>query len=344
MLLDTPKPSTPEILPAMNALKARIIGTGKCLPSKVITNKELEKMVDTTDEWIRTRTGIVERKVAAPHEASSDLAIGAAKLAIQNAEITADDIDLILTCTCTPDMVFPSVSCLVQSAIGAKRAAAMDISAACSGFLYGLATAKSYIESGMAKKILLIGVDTLSKITNWQDRGTCILFGDGAGAAILSAEKGSAGILSVTLGADGSQSDILKVPGGGSREPISEEVLKSKSYTIQMDGPEVYKLAVTKMAEVSLQALEAAGKKATDLKLIIPHQANLRIIESVAKRLGLGKDVVFVNLQNYGNMSAATTIVALDEAQKAGKLQPGDLVELVAFGAGLTWGAAVIEW
>lgn len=338
------RPSVKTDSQIMTTTKARIIGTGKCLPSKVLTNADLEKMVETSDEWIRTRTGIQERKVAQSHEAASDFAIGAAREALRSSGTSPESIDLILTCTCTPDMVFPSVSCLVQAAIGAKNASAMDLSAACSGFVYGLATAKSFIESGMAKTILLIGVDTLSKVTDWTDRSTCILFGDGAGAAILTAEKGTAGLLSVYLGADGTQGEILKVPGGGSREPISEEVLRTKSYTIKMDGPEVYKLAVTKMVESALKALELAGKTPADLKLIIPHQANLRIIESVAKRLKLDEDKVFVNLQMYGNMSAATTVIALDEAQKSGRVKKGDLIELVAFGAGLTWGAAVIEW
>lgn len=328
----------------MDTKRAKIIGTGRYLPEKVLTNADLEKMVDTSDEWIRTRTGIQERRIASSSQATSDLAIQASKLALQDAKISAEEIDAILVCTCTPDMVFPSVSCLVQSALGAKNAFSMDISAACSGFIYGIATAKSYIESGLIKKALLIGVDTLSKITNWEDRATCVLFGDGAGAAILSAETGESGILSVFLGADGTQANILKVPGGGSRAPISREVLESKSHTIQMNGADVYKLAVTKMVEASQKALELAGKKTTDLKLIIPHQANLRIIDSVAKRLRLNKETVFVNLQKYGNMSAATTIIALDEAQKEGRIKSGDLVELVAFGAGLTWGATVIRW
>ena len=328
----------------MTPKKARIIGTGKALPETVLTNADLEKMVETSDDWIKTRTGIEERRIASHEEATSDLAIRAAKIALENAKIPAEFLDHILVCTCTPDMVFPSVACLVQAAIGAKNAAAMDISAACSGFLYGLATAKSFIESGMSKKILLIGVDTLSKITNWKDRSTCILFGDGAGAAVLSAETGKSGILSVYLASDGTQADILKVPAGGSRTPASVEVLTKKLNTIHMDGPEVYKLAVTKMAEASLKALEMAGKTAKDLRLIIPHQANLRIIDSVAKRLHMNGDTVFVNVKKYGNMSAATTIVALDEAQRSGRIQEGDLVELVAFGAGLTWGASVIQW
>ena len=328
----------------MSKLRAKILGTGRCLPKKILTNSDLEKIVETTDEWIHSRTGIAERRIAGKEESTSDLAIGAAKEALENAGVKAEELDAIFTCTCTPDMVFPSVSCLVQSALGAKRAMAMDISAACSGFIFGLATVRCYIESGVAKKILLIGVDTLSKITNWQDRATCVLFGDGAGAAVLSAESGESGILSVYTASDGTRAGILKVPGGGSREPISQKVLDEKSYTIQMDGPEVYKLAVTKMVEASVKALELAGIKASELKLIIPHQANLRIIESVAKRLDVPTERVFVNVQKYGNMSAATTIIALDEAQREGRLKRGDLVELVAFGAGLTWGASVIRW
>jgi 3-oxoacyl-[acyl-carrier-protein] synthase-3 len=328
----------------MKTKRARILGTGMALPEKVLTNAELEKLVETSDEWIRTRTGIRERRIASSSEATSDLAVAAAREALQNSGVRAEDLDLILVCTCTPDMVFPSVACLVQAAVGATKAAAMDLSAACSGFVYGLATTKSFIESGQASKILLIGVDTLSKVTNWSDRSTCILFGDGAGAAVISAEDGDSGILSVLLGADGREADILKVPAGGTRLPVDETVLKEKSNTIRMDGPEVYKFAVTRMADIAQQALAHAGVKPEELKLIIPHQANLRIIESVAKRLGLDSDKVFVNVQKYGNMSAATTIVALDEAQREGRIRRGDLVELVAFGAGLTWGAAVIRW
>lgn len=328
----------------MDKKRARIIGTGKALPEKILTNADLEKMIDTTDEWIRTRTGIVERRIAGENEATSDLAITASREALQNAKVPAEQIDLILVCTCTPDMFFPSVACLVQAALGAKNAVAMDLSAACSGFIYGLATAKSFIDSGTARKVLLIGTDTLSKITNWEDRSTCILFGDGAGAAVISAEEGSSGILSVFMGSDGSKADILKVPAGGSRTPISAEVLKSKSYTIKMDGPEVYKFAVEKMVEASKKALELAGEQASSLSLIIPHQANLRIINSVAKRLHMNGSSVFVNVEKYGNMSAATTIVALDEAQRTARIKTGDLIELVAFGAGLTWGAAVVRW
>ena len=326
------------------AIRAKIIGTGRALPEKVLTNADLEKMVETTDEWIRARTGIRERRITGPGEATSDLAVAAARLALADAGVGPEDLDMILVCTCTPDMAFPSVGCLVQSALGAKKAVAMDLSAACSGFIYGLATARSFIVSGAAKKILLIGVDTLSKITDWSDRSTCVLFGDGAGAAVLSAEEGESGVLSVYLGCDGGHADVLKVPGGGSRMPLTQEVLDSKSHTIRMDGPEVYKLAVTKMVEAAGKALEMAGLRPRDLKLIIPHQANLRIIDSVAKRLDLPAEKVFVNVHKYGNMSAATTIVALDEAQRESRIRRGDLVELVAFGAGLTWGAAVLRW
>lgn len=328
----------------MTPARVKIIGTGKALPAQVLTNQDLEKMVDTSDEWIRTRTGIEERRIANAAESTSDLAIRAAQEALKDAGFSANQLDLIITCTCTPDMVFPSVSCLVQSALGAKNVPAMDLSAACSGFIYGLATAKSWIESGAARNILLIGVDTLSKITNWKDRSTCVLFGDGAGAAVLSRSDGDASILSVYLGADGAQSEVLKVPGGGSRMPISQEVLDNHSHTIHMNGPEVYKLAVTKMVDSAQKALELAGISPCDLQLIIPHQANLRIINSVAKRLGINSERVFTNVQKYGNMSAATTIIALDEAQKSRRIQRGDLIELVAFGAGLTWGASVIRW
>ena len=324
--------------------RAKILGTGRFLPERILTNADLEKMVETSDEWITTRTGIRERRIASESQATSDLAVAASREALENSGVRADEIDLILACTCTPDMVFPSVACLVQSAVGATKAAALDLSAACSGFVYGLATAKSFIESGQAGKILLIGVDTLSKVTDWTDRSTCVLFGDGAGAAVISAEEGDSGILSVLLGADGREADILQVPAGGSRRPVDAAALRDKSNTIRMQGQEVYKFAVTRMAEVALGALEKAGAKTSDLKLVIPHQANLRIIDSVAKRLNMNGNSVFVNVQKYGNMSAATTIVALDEAQREGRIRRGDLVELVAFGAGLTWGAAVIRW
>lgn len=327
----------------------RITGTGSALPKKVVTNADLSKIVETTDEWITTRTGIKERRMAGSDVATSDLSLEAAQKALAAAELPAEKLDVIIVATCTPDHFFPSVGCLVQKGLGAVNAAAFDVSAACSGFVYALAVAKGLLESGTHKKALIIGADLLSKFTDWKDRSTCVLFGDGAGAMVLERteenEKSDAPcILSVDMGADGTQTDILKIPGGGSRHPYSEETMKDAPPYIHMDGKEVYKHAVTKMIETATKALEKAGKKPTDLSLLIPHQANLRIIESIAKRMNLPMEKVFLNIHKYGNMSAATTIVALDEARRQNQLKPGDLVELIAFGAGLTWGATVIQW
>lgn len=307
------------------------------------------KIVDTTDEWITTRTGIKERRIAEETVATSDLSIIAAKNALKNAELSADQLDAIIVATCTPDHFFPSVACLVQKALGANQAAAFDVSAACSGFIHALAVAKGFLESGMYKKVLVIGADVLSKFTNWRDRATCVLFGDGAGAMILEREDSkthlaSHKIISIDLGADGTQTDILMIPGGGSRHPLREETFSQTPPYIYMEGKEVYRHAVTRMIETAERALSKCGKKPEDLALLIPHQANLRIIEAIAKRMSLSMDKVFLNIQKYGNMSAATTIVALDEASRGGFLKPGDLVELIAFGAGLTWGAVVIQW
>ncbi|MBV9080082.1 MAG: ketoacyl-ACP synthase III [Elusimicrobia bacterium] len=330
----------------MNSI--RITGTGACLPEKVLTNADLAKIVDTSDEWITTRTGIKERRMAAPDMATSDLSAEAARKALAAAKLQPTDIDVIIVATCTPDHLFPSVACLVQKAIGATNAAAFDVSAACSGFIYSLATARGLLVSGVHKRALVIGADILTKFTDWSDRSTCVLFGDGAGAMVLEmgADKSTgAEILSVDVGADGSATDILQIPGGGSRHPFSSNgTAKEFPPFIRMDGKEVYKHAVTRMIETASRALEKAGKTSTDLALLIPHQANLRIIESVAKRMGLPMDKVFLNIQKYGNMSAATTIVALDEARREGRLKKGDIVELIAFGAGLTWGATVIQW
>jgi 3-oxoacyl-[acyl-carrier-protein] synthase-3 len=325
-----------------------IIGTGSSLPEKILTNEELSKIVDTNDEWITTRTGIKERRVAGKDVATSDLSIAAAKKALESAGLQGSDIDVIVVATCTPDYFFPSVSCLVQNGIGATHAAAFDLSAACSGFLYGLTVCKSLLDSGMYKRALIVGADLLSKFTDWSDRSTCVLFGDGAGAMILEKtadeSRPAHKVLAVDLGADGSLTNVLMIPGAGSRNPITPETLKTHPPYIHMDGKEVYKHAVTRMIETAGRALEKAGKSPSDLALLIPHQANLRIIESIAKRMQLPMDKVFLNIHKYGNMSAATTIVALDEARREGRLKTGDLVELIAFGAGLTWGAAVIQW
>jgi 3-oxoacyl-[acyl-carrier-protein] synthase-3 len=321
----------------------KILGTGSYFPKKILTNADLEKMVDTSDEWIVTRTGIRERHIAEKNEATSDLALGASLEAIKAAGISADKIDMILTATVTPDMFFPSTSCFLQTKLGLKNIPACDLLAACSGFIYGLATAKAYIEAGLCKTILLVGSDILTKITDWTDRNTCVLFGDGAGAMILTASQEDDGILSVALGADGSYSNLLYLYGGGSACPATAESVAAKHHTMTMKGKEVFRNAVPKMVLAAQQALEKSGKAIEDISLFIPHQANMRIIEAVAKKLNISMDRVFVNIHKTGNISSATTITALDEAIKSGKLKKDDLVVLVAFGGGFTWGSAVIR-
>ncbi len=325
-------------------LTTRIIGTGCCLPDNVVTNADLAKIVETSDEWITTRTGIKERRLAQKGTATSDLSILAAKRALEDAKLTANQIDLIVIGTCTPDHFFPSVACIVQRALGATNAAAFDVSAACSGFIYSLATARGLLATGNHKRALVIGADILSKFTDWTDRGTCVLFGDGAGALVLEAGEGNGPqVLAVDMGADGTGGDMLNIPGGGSRHPASDKDGGEFKTLIHMDGKEVYRHAVTRMCETASRALEKAGRKPEELALLIPHQANLRIIESIAKRMNMPMEKVFLNIHKYGNMSAATTIVALDEARREGRIKKGDLVELIAFGAGLTWGAVVIQ-
>jgi 3-oxoacyl-[acyl-carrier-protein] synthase III len=320
-----------------------LIATGSGLPEKVLTNADLEKIVATSDQWITERTGIKERRVAAPEQATSDLAVLAARRALESAQWTAGDLDLIIVATCTPDHLFPSTACLVQKALGATRAFAFDVSAACSGFLFGLTAAAGLLESGVARRALVIGADTLTRFTDWKDRGTCVLFGDGAGALLVEKADGPGGLLSVHLGSDGASSDILTIPGGGSRHPLGSNGAQHPPF-IHMEGKDVFKHAVLRMIEAAERALKKAGKKTGDLTLFIPHQANLRIIDAIAKRMDIDDKKVFRNVHKYGNMSAATTIIALDEAVRGGLVKRGDLVELVAFGAGLTWGAAVIQW
>jgi 3-oxoacyl-[acyl-carrier-protein] synthase-3 len=323
----------------------RFLATGSGLPEKVLTNADLCKIVDTSDEWITERTGIKERRIAGPGEATSDLSARAARIALNRAGLRADQLDAIVVATCTPDHLFPSTACLVQKALGVPHAIAFDVSAACSGFIYGLAVVNGLIATGTAKTVLLIGADTLSRFTDWTDRGTCVLFGDGAGALILTATDGPSDLLSVALSADGGKGDILEIPGGGSRHPLAKpEEAASFPPVIKMEGKEVFKHAVTRMIEAALAALERAGRTPGDLTLLIPHQANLRIIDAVAKRVSIPDDRVFRNVSKFGNMSAATTIVALDQALSEGRVKSGDLVELIAFGAGLTWGAAVLRW
>ncbi len=323
--------------------KVGIIGVGEYLPAKVLTNADLEKMVDTSDEWITTRTGIKQRRLAAKDEAASDLAIKASKQALESAHLKAADVDLIIVATITGDMPTPSVACLLQQALGANNAACFDISAACAGFVYALATAKQFISSGTYKNALVVGTEVLSRVTDWKDRNTCVLFGDGAGAVVLSEVK-SGGILSTYLGSDGTKKDLLLIPGGGSREPSSHHTLDNRLHYLKMQGNELFKLAVTIMAEAAQIALKKAELECKDIDLVIPHQANIRIIMAMAKKLNLPKEKIYLNIEKYGNMSSASTVTALCEAAKSGKVKKGDIVLLDAFGAGLVWGACVIEW
>ncbi|MBM3249881.1 MAG: ketoacyl-ACP synthase III [Candidatus Omnitrophica bacterium] len=320
-----------------------IIGLGEYLPKKVLTNADLEKMVDTSDEWITTRTGIKERRIAAKNEATSDLAIKAAKEALLDAKLAAIDLELIIVATITPDMFTPSVACYVQHGIGAKNAAAFDVSAACAGFVYALSVASQFISRGTYKNILVIGAEKLSAFTDWEDRNTCVLFGDGAAAAVLS-EVEAGGILSTYLGSDGTRADLLNIPGGGSRHPATTQTLEDRLHYLKMEGNEVFKLAVTTMAEAAYMAIKKAGLEPKDIDLVIPHQANVRIIMAMAKKLNFPQEKIYLNIERYGNMSSASTITALCEAVKEGRVKKGDTVLLDAFGAGLVWGAVVIEW
>lgn len=323
----------------------RIIGTGSYAPAKVLTNADVEKLVDTSDEWIRTRTGISERRITTEEEATSDLAYLASLQALEAASVDPADLDLILVATITPDMFFPSTACILQDRLQARRTAALDISAACSGFVYGLAVADGLLRLGTMRTVLLVGAETLTKIVNWKDRNTCVLFGDGAGAVVLRASEGERGILSTHLFADGSKGMLLMMPGGGSRHPLSKKVLDEGLCTIQMaNGNEVFKGAVRAMEDAALAALKQNGLDVGDVDLMIPHQANLRIIDAVRQRLGLTEDRMCVNVQRFGNTSAASIPLALDEAVRGGRVKAGDLVLLCAFGGGLTWGSALIRW
>lgn len=321
-----------------------ITAVGSYVPARVLTNGELEKMVDTSDEWIVSRTGIKERHIAAADEFTSDLAAKAALRAMERAKMTADQIDLIIVATITPDMPFPSTSCLVQQKIGARRAAAFDIEAACSGFIFGLEIGQQFIMSRTYDTVLVIGAEKLSSIVNWKDRNTCVLFGDGAGAAILQHRPQAHGLLTACMGSDGSKGDLLSMPGGGSRCPATQESVSAGLHYLRMEGKETFKSAVNAMYTAAQEALRRCELDISQIKCVIPHQANLRIIEAVGERLGVAPEQVFVNLEKYGNTSAASVAIALDEAVSTGRIQRGDLVLLVVFGAGLTWGAAVIEW
>jgi len=321
-----------------------IIGTGRFLPEKILTNFDLEKMVDTTDEWIKTRTGIENRRILQDGVGTSFMASKAGEKALEAAGMTAEEIDMIVVATVTADMSFPSTACRVQEQIGAKNAFAFDVNAACTGFIYAISVANSMIQNGTAKNALVIGADALSKITDYTDRSTAVLFADGAGAVVLSEVEEGTGVLSTALGSDGTGGKFLYLPGGGSLNPASEETVEKGMHYIHMDGSEVFKFAARKMAEVSLEALENANLNLEDIDYLVPHQANTRIINNAAKRLKISQDKIYINIHDYGNMSSASIPVALDEALEKKLIKKDDVVLLVGFGAGLTWGASLIKW
>jgi 3-oxoacyl-[acyl-carrier-protein] synthase-3 len=321
-----------------------IVGTGSYMPEKRLTNADLMGIVDTTDEWITTRTGIKERRIAAKDEQTSDMASKAALKALEQAGVAPREVDLILVATATPDMLFPATACFVQQKIGATNAACLDIAAACAGFLFGIEIAQQFITSHTHNTVLVIGAEKLSSITNWTDRNTCVLFGDGAGAAVLQHRGRAHGVISTHIGSDGAFTDILFMPGGGSRCPITKENADMNLATIHMTGKDVYKQAVISMLSASKKALEQAGLTTDDIACVIPHQANLRIIEAIADRLKIPLDRFYVNLDKYGNTSAAAVAMALDEANRTGRIKRGDYVLMVVFGGGLTWASTVVEW
>ena len=321
-----------------------IAGVGSYVPSRILTNADLEKMVNTTDEWITTRTGIKERHIAAKDEYTSDLATKAALKALERANVKPEEIDLIIVATITPDMPFPSTAALVQRNIGAFRAAAFDMEAACSGFIYALEIAQHFIMSRTFDTVLVIGAEKLSSIVDWEDRNTCVLFGDGAGAAVLRNRPGAHGLLTAVMGADGRKADLLFMEGGGSRCPATPDSVAARRHYLRMEGKETFKNAVQAMQTAAQEALRRCEIDITRIKCVIPHQANRRIVDAVGERLGAKPEQLFVNLDKYGNTSAASVAIALDEAVASGRIQRGDLILMVVFGAGLTWGAAVIEW
>jgi 3-oxoacyl-[acyl-carrier-protein] synthase-3 len=321
-----------------------ITGTGSYLPENVLTNADLEKFVDTNDEWITSRTGIRERHIAPKDMPVSELCYQAGLRALEDAQVAPEEVSLIIVATMTPDFAFPATACLVADRLGAKNAAAFDLEAACTGFIFALATASQFVATGMYKTVLVIGGETMSKIVNWEDRATCVLFGDGAGAAVLQPVKDGFGLLSFELGSDGSGGMLLSQPAGGSRCPASLETVEKNLHTLQMEGREVYKFAVRIIDVVTVKVLEKAGLMKEDMDLFVPHQANTRIVDAAIKRLGISPDKVVVNLHKYGNMSAASIPVALDEAVKEGRISEGDTIVMVGFGAGLTWGACVLKW
>jgi 3-oxoacyl-[acyl-carrier-protein] synthase-3 len=322
---------------------AMILGTGSSIPDKVLTNYDLEKIVDTSDEWIRERSGIERRHILEEGKANSDMSAIAAQNALKDAGIEASDLDYIILGTVTPDTLFPSTACHVQAKIGAINAAAFDISAACSGFLYGLHMAEKLLRDGQDRKILVIGAEVLSRITDWEDRATCVLFGDGAGAVVVGPSDGQRGILSSYVKSDGRLADLLYMPAGGSAIPATHDSVDERLHYVRMSGREVFKHAVRAMADAAVHGLKSAGIKSDEIDLLITHQANIRIIEAISHRLKLPKEKVFVNIQEFGNTSAASIPIALDQARREGRLKPGNRCLLVAFGGGFTWGAVMVQ-
>lgn len=332
----------------MSAERSRtcaIAGTGSYVPPRILTNRDLERMVETSDEWITSRTGIKERRIADSTMAASDLALEAARRALDAARMTADQLDLIIVGTVTPDRLFPSCSCTLQSKLQARNAAAFDLSAACSGFIYSLNVARSMIAAGTATNVLVVGVEVLSRITDYTDRSTCVLFGDAAGAVVLTpSDDPRRGLLAVAVGADGDMGELLYMPAGGSRLPATHETVERHLHTLHMAGNEVFKIAVRGMETIARQAMSKAGVDISEVDLLIPHQANLRIIDATARRLEVPMEKVLVNIHRYGNTSSASIPVGLDEAARGGRITPGRAVVMVAFGGGITWGAAVVRW
>ena len=323
--------------------KSCVRGLGICIPEKVLTNFDLEKMVDTTDEWIRTRTGICTRYIADKSQSASDLGVVAARQALQQARLSPTDLDLIIVATATPDMIFPSTACGIQQKLGAN-CGAFDMSAACSGFIYALSMADAYVQAGIYRNVLVVGAEIYSRFIDWKDRSTCVLFGDGAGAAVVSRAEDGHGIIATYLGSDGSKGDILSIPGGGSIHPATEETVKQGLHCVKMQGGELFKIAVRTMENAVREVLSRAALKVSDVKCLIPHQANLRILTAVAERLEIPQERVFINVEKYGNTSSASIAVALYDAVQANKIKKGDAVVLVAFGGGLTWGSALLKW
>ncbi|WKZ19653.1 MAG: beta-ketoacyl-ACP synthase III [Candidatus Jettenia sp. CY-1] len=324
--------------------RASITGIGSYLPSKILTNYDLEKLVETSNDWIVQRTGIKERHIVENGVITSDLATQASIYAMEDAGVSPQDLDMIITSTITPDHIFPSTSCYIQQKLGATRAGAFDILAACAGFIYALAIGESFVNSGAIKTALVVGAECLSKITDYTNRSTCVLFGDGAGAVIIQKNPTKHEILSTRLAADGSQADVLIMPGGGSKNPASLESIQQRAHYIQFRGKEIFKLAINNITNLILETADENGLKLADIDLIIPHQSNLRIIEATMEKLGLPMEKAFVNIDKYGNTSSASIPIAINEARKEGRLKKGNIVMLVAFGGGLTWGSSIIRW